>query len=202
MQGITDWLQNLLMHATTLSLVAFAAGCLLLLFILNNIRPDNVSFKKPSDKPWLNALAYFAMAFSPFVAMMFIAVFVMLIRVGWEILAGNQITEDADNLRWLVLSFVGLLTALAGLIGTPLALIRVFTTERQTVTAEQGHITDRINSAVAGLGAQKSSSRMGRTIKYSLRAGKQIAEHLVFEWNDNQFEIETDDLVEPPEYGG
>ncbi len=58
-----------------------------------------------------------------------------------------------DQLRWHVLALVGLLTALGGLIATPLALIKLHTTERQTKTAEDGLITDRLNAAVANLGA-------------------------------------------------
>ena len=33
---------------------------------------------------------------------------------------------------------------------------------RQTKTAEQGHITDQINTAVAGLGAEKTADRQRR----------------------------------------
>jgi uncharacterized protein YjbI with pentapeptide repeats len=61
--------------------------------------------------------------------------------------------------RWHILAFVGLLTALGGLITLPIALIRVMTTERQVTAAEQGLITDRINKAVEGLGADKVVKR-------------------------------------------
>ena len=54
------------------------------------------------------------------------------------------------------MALVGLLTALGGLLGTPLALIRVWATERQTKATEEGLITDRINKAVEGLGTEKT----------------------------------------------
>lgn len=65
-------------------------------------------------------------------------------------------TKDGTELRWHVLGFVGLITALGALVSAPLALIRVWTTERQTRTSEQGHITDRISKAVEQLGAEKT----------------------------------------------
>ena len=63
--------------------------------------------------------------------------------------------QDGD-LRWHALAFVGLITSLGALISAPLALIRVWTTERQTRTAEQGHMTDRISKAVEQLGTEKT----------------------------------------------
>ncbi|WP_323771407.1 pentapeptide repeat-containing protein [Antarctobacter sp.] len=65
-------------------------------------------------------------------------------------------TKDGSELRWHVLGFVGLITALGALVSAPLALIRVWTTERQTRTSEQGHMTDRISKAVEQLGAEKT----------------------------------------------
>ncbi|SNS04082.1 pentapeptide repeat-containing protein [Antarctobacter heliothermus] len=68
-------------------------------------------------------------------------------------------TKDGTELRWHVLGFVGLITALGALVSAPLALIRVWTTERQTRTSEQGHMTDRISKAVEQLGAEKTEVR-------------------------------------------
>ncbi|WP_339690332.1 pentapeptide repeat-containing protein [Celeribacter baekdonensis] len=121
-----------------------------------------------SETGWLNALGWFSVLFSPVLILLFLSVLFMLGQVGWKILTGDTIREGSDNLRWYVLSFVGLLTALGGIIGTPLALLRVWTTERQTKTAEQGHITDRINKAVEGLGATKQVRRQRRNKKGDL----------------------------------
>jgi len=121
-----------------------------------------------SETGWLNALGWFSVLFSPVLILLFLSVLFMLGQVGWKIVTGDTIREGSDNLRWYVLSFVGLLTALGGIIGTPLALLRVWTTERQTKTAEQGHITDRINKAVEGLGATKQVRRQRRNKKSDL----------------------------------
>ena len=69
--------------------------------------------------------------------------------------------EAGVDLRWHILAFVGLITALGGLVSAPLGLIRVWTTERQTRTAEQGHMTDRISKAIEQLGAEKSVKKDG-----------------------------------------
>jgi 1-deoxy-D-xylulose 5-phosphate reductoisomerase len=54
------------------------------------------------------------------------------------------------------LSIPVLIAALAGLIAMPRTLIRLHYTRRQTLAKEEGLITDRINAAVLGLGAEKT----------------------------------------------
>ncbi|CAM3728346.1 hypothetical protein PHIN109289_06080 [Phaeobacter inhibens] len=73
-----------------------------------------------------------------------------------------RLSPDAQStdLRWHVLGFVGLVTATGGLVGAPLALLRVWANERQTRTAEQNHMTDRITKAVEQLGAEKTIKRI------------------------------------------
>ncbi|WP_244641178.1 hypothetical protein, partial [Allosediminivita pacifica] len=93
-------------------------------------------------------------------AILFAPVWVLLVgHVLWALwgLASefNPSVQDGD-LRWHALAFVGLITSLGALISAPLALIRVWTTERQTRTAEQGHMTDRISKAVEQLGTEKT----------------------------------------------
>ncbi len=93
-------------------------------------------------------------------AILFAPVWVLLVgHVLWALwgLASefNPSVQDGD-LRWHALAFVGLITSLLALISAPLALIRVWTTERQTRTAEQGHMTDRISKAVEQLGTEKT----------------------------------------------
>ncbi|WP_296762331.1 pentapeptide repeat-containing protein, partial [Sediminimonas sp.] len=53
---------------------------------------------------------------------------------------------------------------IVALIGAPFVIWRSVALERQTRTAEQGHITDRINKAVEGLGAEKTVNRIGRPV--------------------------------------
>ena len=63
-------------------------------------------------------------------------------------LIGKGTTET----RELAFAFFGTISGLAGLFGVYLAILRSETNERQTYTAEEGLITDRINKATEGLG--------------------------------------------------
>ncbi len=76
-------------------------------------------------------------------------------------LAATPVPTDGTDLRWHILAFLGLVTAFGATISAPLALIRVIATERQTRTAEQGHITDRISAAVEQLGTEKTIKENG-----------------------------------------
>ncbi len=67
---------------------------------------------------------------------------------------GNPNSDD--DLRAHYLAFVGVGTFLIGLIGIPFAISRITAIERQTRTQEDSHVTDQINKAVEGLGADKT----------------------------------------------
>ncbi len=82
----------------------------------------------------------------------------------WSLAQDYNPSVQDNDLRWHILAFVGLITALGAMVSAPLALIRVWTTERQTRTAEQGHMTDRISKAVEQLGAEKTVDRIGRPV--------------------------------------
>ena len=87
-------------------------------------------------------------------------------------------TTAADPaLRWTLLTLTAVTGALGAVVALPLTLIRVNATQRQTVAAEQGLVTDRINTAVASLGADKDHNRLARTVTYGLNDTK----HTVFE---------------------
>lgn len=153
-------------HPLTLGFVGFAVLCAVIVFGMNNIKTGKSNPLKFSETPWLNAIYWFAIFFAPILALIFVSILAMLAQVGFRILSGDTMQGEADNLRWYVLAFVGLLTALGGIIGTPLALIRVHTTERQTKTAEQAskvseqnHLTEILNKAVTNLGAEKTVKR-------------------------------------------
>lgn len=53
---------------------------------------------------------------------------------------------------------------LAAIIGIPFLIWRSMVAQKQVDVTEQGHITDRINKAVEGLGAEKVSNRIGRPV--------------------------------------
>ena len=63
---------------------------------------------------------------------------------------------NTDHLRQIILAIPVLIAALAGLIALPVTMIRLHYTCRQTLAEEEWLITDRINVAVVGLGAEKT----------------------------------------------
>ena len=69
-----------------------------------------------------------------------------------EILA----TSNQDIIRQLAIALPAVAAATAGLIALPITLNRLQLTNRQTLAEEEGLITDRINAAVLGLGAEKT----------------------------------------------
>ncbi|MBV1868636.1 MAG: hypothetical protein KUG69_12150 [Marinosulfonomonas sp.] len=140
-------------------LLWFAIAFWAVLWVLKQIRPGKRQPTFFSDKKWLNAVITFAIAFAPILALLFFAVLAMLAQTAHTLLTGDNI--PATDLRWYALSFVGLLTALGGIIGTPLALIRVFTVERQTAAQETGLITDRISKSIDQLGHENTAVRIG-----------------------------------------
>lgn len=68
----------------------------------------------------------------------------------------GTVGTNKDHLRQIILAIPVLIAALAGLIALPVTLIRLHYTRRQTLAEEEGLITDRINAAVLGLGAEKT----------------------------------------------
>lgn len=68
----------------------------------------------------------------------------------------SNTTETTTDIRNLAYAFATLIGILAILAAIPFQLIKVWINERTARTAEQGHITDRITAAVAGLGADKT----------------------------------------------
>ena len=68
--------------------------------------------------------------------------------------------RDPDATRGTVVALAAVLSAIA-ILGTLIAqAIRVWTSERQTRTLEQGHVTDRLIRAIEQLGAEKTVKRM------------------------------------------
>ena len=85
-------------------------------------------------------------------AMLMGAFFLISLQLIQEILdASNQ-----DTTRHLAIALTAVAAASAGLIALPITLNRLQLTNRQTLAEEEGLITDRINAAVLGLGAEKT----------------------------------------------
>lgn len=137
-----------------LVIAASVIGLSILTFRLGHTRHQA---NMPSEKWLTSALTVFTGILAPLWAALIVLVIYGLWRLAWSFPS----LSDGTDLRWHVLSLVGLLTALGGLLGTPLALIRITLTERQTNATEQGLITDRITKAVEGLGAEKTVKHDG-----------------------------------------
>lgn len=54
--------------------------------------------------------------------------------------------------------------AVVAVLGTPFVVWRASVAQKQANTAEQSHITDQVNKAVDGLGAEKTVDRIGRPV--------------------------------------
>ena len=72
------------------------------------------------------------------------------------LLTSTSTPQDAAAGYPSFIGFFGILTAIGALVGYAFSFIRVFSTERQTITSRQGHITDRINKAVENLGTNRA----------------------------------------------
>lgn len=92
------------------------------------------------------------------------AVLAMLVVTVFEsgVIPSEKTAESIRNL--------GLL--LAATVGLPFLVWRSIVAQKQVNVAEQGHITDRINEAVKGLGAEKVIKRIKRTPKYKKENGE------------------------------
>lgn len=130
------------------------------------------------ERPITNAFVWFAAILFPlWLALIGLTLWGTFSLWFTEPPSGN---DQALAYRVHYLALVGLMTALAGLIGAPLAIHRLYTVERQTKAQEEGLITDRINKAVEGLGAEKTTSRVHRAVTYQLGG----EDHAIDQWYD------------------
>ncbi|MCA1334833.1 pentapeptide repeat-containing protein [Pseudooceanicola marinus] len=91
--------------------------------------------------------------------------------------------EDLRNIGYTAAVLIGVLAATATLI---FSLIRVWTNERTTRATEEGLITDRINKAVEGLGAEKKVDKIGRPVVIVKADDTQEA---LIEWENTGLEL-------------
>ncbi|MBU2982896.1 hypothetical protein KO498_13845, partial [Lentibacter algarum] len=149
--------------AITLGLaLAIVIGSALIYFALPSGKPANTKHNRGAQ----DFLKILAILLAP----VWLFLFAHILWALWQLAVTFSPTEKGSDLRWHILAFVGLITALGGLLSAPLALVRVWTTERQTRTAEQGHITERITKAVEQLGAEKTVKKLnddGQTVETS-----------------------------------
>lgn len=100
---------------------------------------------------------------------------------------GKSLLSGAgESYRYYLLTLAAATAGLSAIIALPFTLVRTKNLEAQTLATAQGLVTDRLNKAVEGLGAQKEVNRLGRNITLSDGA------RTVFEWQDEPFEIPKD----------
>ncbi|WP_439570086.1 pentapeptide repeat-containing protein, partial [Roseovarius mucosus] len=83
-------------------------------------------------------------------------------------------STDIWDWRFTLAQLAALTTVLGAVIALPITINRLILTRRQTDTVEQGHITDRINKAVEGLGATKLTKTVLETPRYRKKDGEWI----------------------------
>ena len=114
--------------------------------------PSNIQ-KRFGLVTWSRRTAHFVIGlWGCALAMLMGAFLLTTFQLIQEILA----TSNQDIIRQLAIALPAVAAASAGLIALPITLNRLQLTSRQTQAEEEGLITDRINAAVLGLGAEKT----------------------------------------------
>ncbi|NHQ73395.1 hypothetical protein HAT86_02800 [Roseovarius gahaiensis] len=128
---------------------------------------------KAKRKDWLSTLrqrlgltglhqvlvVFFIILWAALFVALLTGVFWVLFAIGERMSVSSE--EEGQDLRWYLLTLTAVTAALGAVIALPFTLIKTALNNRQTETAEQGLITDRINKAVEGLGHAKKSVRIG-----------------------------------------
>lgn len=101
-----------------------------------------------------------------FWGMIFVALFIGLLTQVWDIVNISRASLDEEGgasvWRFALTKLTALTAVLGAIVAFPFTLVRLELNRRQTETNEQGMITDRINKAVEGLGAEKTVRRQRR----------------------------------------
>jgi len=109
---------------------------------------------------------------------LFLALLIGIPGVIHGIFFGESATDPVER-RWLLLSLTALAAAMGAVVALPFTLIRTKQAERQTKATEEGLITDRINNAVEGLGAEKKVDRIWRPVSLKDAGGN---EETLIQW--------------------
>lgn len=139
-------------------IIALAVLIAMVIFAIFNVQAGQPT-SNPSDIQkrfglitWTRRAAHFIIGlWGCALALLMGAFFLTAFQLLQEILA----TSNQDVIQQLSLALPAVAAASAGLIALPITLNRLQLTNRQTQAEEEGLITDRINAAVLGLGAEK-----------------------------------------------
>lgn len=123
-------------------------------------------FDKKSFLDWIAFQSTFDLTKSEFVGHCFGATIILIglavfcaggLTIVQYVYAVIQFNGDHEAIR-----NIGLVAA--AVLGAPFVIWRAMVAQKQANTSEQSHITDQINKAVAGLGAERKVDRIGRPI--------------------------------------
>jgi hypothetical protein len=133
-----------------------------LVFVLTRRNEGKVWVTQIQKKAGLSGLHPMLIAF---IAVLWTLLFVALLAgIFWVLYGALELSvavtpNQGGELRWYLLTLTAITATLGAVISFPFTLIRIHLNREQTETAKQGLITDRINTAVAGLGADKTVKR-------------------------------------------
>lgn len=147
-----------------LGLAGLLIACGLVVLALNHVRPGKADL---GARAFVEALGLSTLPglLTFLIALLWLALFVSFFAgVGWTLIdiIGRLDHQDTD-LRWSLLALAAMMAALSAVIAFPLTLLRTQFNRRQTHAQEQDLITDRINKAVEGLGAEKLVKRQRKS---------------------------------------
>ena len=123
-------------------------------------------------KPFPKDSSAFFIVYVTALILLFVVLFLLIVPVLWiafpkyaALLTSTSTPQDAAAGYPSFIGFFGILTAIGALVGYAFSFIRVFSTERQTITSRQGHITDRINKAVENLGTNRADGEQNIEVR-------------------------------------
>ncbi|UWR47532.1 pentapeptide repeat-containing protein [Phaeobacter inhibens] len=163
-------------HPLFFTFIALCGGVYALLWA-TSLKPSAL----PQPLVWLRQ--HYVSALLIVVGVLFVlAMTFYLVEIGLGVrrlvdLLGGELAKtepEAEELRFLAHSIGILVAILAGSATIFFASIRVSTNERNTTATEQGLITDRINKAVEGLGAEKTVKQQRQDSEGALLYGDDI----------------------------
>lgn len=150
-------------HQNELLLVTLACAIGLFIFLFFHLRNQDFVLKRMQSGRWLRTnYIWIVIGFGCILVAAAIILYVgqlpSMIHSTVDALQAtfDNTPEDDEKLRNLAYAFAALAGALTIMATIPFQLIRIWLNERSTRTAEQSHITDQINKAVEGLGAQRA----------------------------------------------
>ncbi|WP_417676926.1 pentapeptide repeat-containing protein [Pseudodonghicola sp.] len=102
---------------------------------------------------------------------LFLTLTVGLIWLIWDLIWMGIPDDPGGVWGFSIARIAGLTATLGAVVALPFTLIKVRMTGEQTRTAQEGLITDRINKAVEGLGAEKIIHFRGRVVYWKNKNG-------------------------------